>query len=432
MGWLRLSLFIGAIGVLGVPTLGACDEADRRVTTAISLAHPSSVAGPSVTPQPADPVVPGDPAPGDPDPSEPDPSEPDPNEPVIPDPTDPTSGDPTDPANPEVPPGPLACPAGVSCFEGFPYFDSGDTALGASNLDRYACAPDKNEGGPERVYRVILPEPGLIVARLDGLPSGVDVDVHVLAGGDSPAAASCLDRGHWDSAAMAPAGAVWIVVDSWVNANGKALSGAYTLGVSFVAASDFEDQGLDESVLSAALHVFAEAWKARDTTRFEYTVIDFSLHSIHPRLWTIDLAEGELLFAQRVSHGEGSADAGDTGWAVAFSNVEGSHKSSLGLMRTGARYMSSSNGLSLRLNGLERGLNDQVYARAIVIHSDSYAADSYAERNGRMGLSWGCQVIDPARISDFVDTVEGGSLVWSYYPDPSLEASSYLDGWTAP
>ena len=84
-------------------------------------------------------------------------------------------------------------------------------------------------------------------------------------------------------------------------------------------------------------------------------------------------------------------------------------------------------GLSLRLDGLEDGINDQVRPRAIVIHSDAYAADTYAQSHGRMGLSWGCQVIDPTRIEAFVDTVEGGAPVYSWYPDDDfLSTSTYL------
>ena len=210
--------------------------------------------------------------------------------------------------------------------------------------------------------------------------------------GTTPDAASCADRGHWNAAAWLPAGVAWVVVDSWAD-NGVPLDGPYELSLGFTATTDFESQDLDGEVLEHALKAFALAWQDGDTERFELTVIDFSLHSIHPRLWTIDLSDGSLLFKQRVSHGEGSADASDPGWAVAFSNIEGSHKSSLGLMRTAARYMSSSNGLSLRLDGLEDGINDEVRSRAIVIHSDLYAADSYAESRGRMGLSWGLSLI---------------------------------------
>lgn len=373
----------------------------------VNQAAPRGTSGDPVSPEEPvdpDPVGPADPV--EPEPVEPDPTEPDP---VEPDPAELTS-----------------CPRGVVCVDAFPFFAEGDTTLGPSAIDAYGCAPGTDESGPEIAYRVELPTEGLLVATLDGVPDGVDVDVHVLSAGAAPDPSRCLNRGHWSAAAFLPAGSAWVIVDSWVG-DGFPLAGPYSLTLGFTAAADFESQDLDAEVLGTALKVFDRAWRSGDTERLEYTIIDFSLHSIHPRLWTLDLSDGSLLFKQRVSHGEGSADAGDPGWAVAFSNIEGSHQSSLGLMRTAARYMSSSNGLSLRLDGLEDGINDEVRPRAIVIHSDAYAADSYAESHGRMGLSWGCQVIDPDAIELFVDTVEGGALVWSWYPDDDLQAlSTYL------
>ena len=387
---------------------GACDGGGpERVRGLVERGNELNVAAPAGT-TPSDPTAPVD-----------DPTEPvDPTDPI--DPTEPVD-DPTDPVDDPV--GPLACPAGVVCVDTFPYLGNGDTTLGTSQLDNYACAPTTDESGPENVYRVELATAGLLVAKLDGLPAGVDVDVHILSAAASPDANRCVDRGHWNAAAWLPAGVAWVVVDSWTK-NGVPQDGPYSLSLGFTAPPDFESQDLDSEVLEHALKAFALAWQDGDSERFELTVIDFSLHSIHPRLWTIDVADGSLLFKQRVSHGEGSADASDPGWAVSFSNVEGSHQSSLGLMRTAARYMSGSNGLSLRLDGLEDGINDQVRSRAIVIHSDLYAADRFAENHGRMGLSWGCQVIDPDQIEAFVDTVEGGSLLYSWYPDDDFIATS--------
>lgn len=383
---------------------------DRNVAAPAGVIDPDPVTPDPVTPDP-DPVTP------DPDPVTPDPVTPDPD-PVTPDP-DPVTPDP-DPVTPG------SCPAGVVCVDQLPFIVEGDTTLGAAQHDRYSCAPATDESGPENVYRLEVPTAGVLVAMLDGVPAGVDVDVHIVAGATAPDAAQCLDRGHWNSAAWVPAGVVWVVVDSWVD-DGVPLAGPYTLSLGFTGTTDFLAQDLDDEVLEHALKAYALAWQDGDTERFELTVIDFSLHSIHPRLWTIDLSDGSLLFKQRVSHGEGSADSGDPGWAVAFSNVEGTHKSSLGLMRTAARYNSASNGLSLRLDGLEDGINDEVRSRVIVIHSDAYATDSYAESHGRMGLSWGCQVIDPDQIEAFVGTTEGGSLVYSWYPDDDyLTTSTYL------
>jgi hypothetical protein len=368
--------------------------------------------------------------------SVPDPETPNPTPPEGPDSGTPDSGTPdsgtTDPTPPEAPdPATTACEGDVICVDAFPFVDSRDSRSGPRRLDAYSCAPSTREGGPELVYKVELPADGLLVASLSDLAPGVDVDVHIL---DDLDPAACRDRGHWNAAARLGAGTAWVVVDTWLPADADpaspATAGPYTLTLGFTSAETLEPHGLDRDVLDMALHVFDRAWQRGDTDSLVYTVIDFALHSAHPRLWTLDLTDGSLLFAEPVTHGAGSEDPANRGYAWRFSNVEGSHQSSLGLMRTAARYISSSNGLSLRLDGLDAGVNDQVRNRAIVVHSDPYASAAFLAANGRLGNSWGCQVIDPVRIDDFIGTIEDGTLMWSHFPDDAfLGATRYLDGY---
>jgi hypothetical protein len=404
---------LSALGLLLPLSLGAlagCDASDdARWQGLIAATHP-----PSAT-RPLTPV------------SEPDPLGPDAPTPPEPDPT------PPDPAPPEDAPDPAAtaCEGDVICVDRFPFVDSRDTRGGGMRLDAYSCAPEKREGGPERVYRVELPADGLLVASLSDLGPGVDVDVHIL---DDLEAAACRDRGHWDAAALLGAGTAWVVVDTWLPAGANAASastaGPYTLTLGFTSAADLEPQGLDAEVLGMALHVFDRAWQRRDADSLIYTIIDFALHSSHPRLWTLDLRDGALLFAEPVTHGEGSEDPANPGYAYRFSNIEGSHQSSLGLMRTASRYISGSNGLSLRLDGLDDGVNDQVRNRAIVVHSDPYASAAFLATHGRLGNSWGCQVLDPVKIDDFIGTIEDGTLMWSHFPDDAfLGGTIYLEGY---
>ncbi|MFO0746899.1 MAG: murein L,D-transpeptidase catalytic domain family protein [Myxococcota bacterium] len=404
-----------------------CDSGPRVERATLVRDH-AAVAGRGA----ADPSAPSEPDLGDPGGSDDpvttptDPTAPtDPTDPA--DPTDPVDpADPTDPADPNDPTDPTT-PATDDAIlvTSFPFVDRNDTASGARALDHYSCAPNTREGGPEVVYAVTVPVAGLLVASVDDLSTGVDVDVHILS---ARSASACLDRGNSEAAAWVPAGEYVVVADSWVNASGVELAGPYTLTVGLTTADAFVADGLDADVLARALHVFDRAWAQGDTDRLEYTVIDFSRFNGTPRLWTIDLHDGSLTFVQHVTHGAGSDDPDQPGWARTFSNVDGSHQSSLGLMRTASRYQSASNGLSLLLDGLEPDINDDVRAREIVIHSDSYASDAYVAAHGKMGNSWGCQVVDPAVIEEFVDTVEGGALVWSWFPDPSfVAASTYLD-----
>src|SRR5262245_61356633 len=84
------------------------------------------------------------------------------------------------------------------------------------------------------------------------------------------------------------------------------------------------------------------------------TVIDYSRPSTEPRLWVLDLVSRAIVQRELVAHGRGSGE----NLATSFSNDDGSHKSSLGLFVTGAAY-TGQNGYSLRLLGLDPGVNDR-------------------------------------------------------------------------
>jgi hypothetical protein len=152
------------------------------------------------------------------------------------------------------------------------------------------------------------------------------------------------------------------------------------------------------------------------------TIIDYSRPSTVPRLWVLDLASRALLHEELVAHGQGSGG----NYATTFSNEPESHQSSLGLFVTGETYVGK-NGYSLRLDGLEAGINDRARQRAIVMHGAPYVSDGFVAANGRLGRSWGCPAVRSELARPLLDRVKGGSLVFAYYPDPEwLEASRYL------
>ena len=133
----------------------------------------------------------------------------------------------------------------------------------------------------------------------------------------------------------------------------------------------------------------------------------------------LDLASGAVRFRTLVAHGRGSGLVR----AVAFSNVPGSKQSSLGLFRTEDTY-EGQHGYSLRLVGLEAGINDLAYPRTIVIHGADYATAKFASRHGRLGRSWGCPAIDPSVNGAVIDAIRDGSALFAYYPDAEWLASS--------
>ena len=154
------------------------------------------------------------------------------------------------------------------------------------------------------------------------------------------------------------------------------------------------------------------------------TVIDYSKPSSERRLWVFDLKSRELVYEELVAHGQGSG----ANMATEFSNDDESHQTSLGLFVTGDTYVGK-NGYSLRLDGLDRGVNDRARDRAIVMHGAPYVSDAFVKANGRLGRSWGCPAISAAVAREMIDRVKGGGLVFSYYPDAGwIKASKYLGG----
>jgi hypothetical protein len=153
------------------------------------------------------------------------------------------------------------------------------------------------------------------------------------------------------------------------------------------------------------------------------TIIDYSKPSTEKRMWVFDLHTHALLFDELVSHGRGSGKTN----ATSFSNDPSSNKTSLGLFRTGETYVGH-NGYSLRLDGLERGINDHARERAIVVHGAPYVNAGTAKTNGYLGRSLGCPAVRPEVAHSLIDAIKGGGLLFAYYPDPSwLKASSLLN-----
>lgn len=151
-------------------------------------------------------------------------------------------------------------------------------------------------------------------------------------------------------------------------------------------------------------------------------VIDYSRPSTEPRLWVFDLGERRLLFEEWVAHGRNSG----ANYAHTFSNAPGSYESSLGLFRTGGVY-EGHNGYSLRLEGLESGVNDRAGERAIVMHGAPYVNAHFFRAQGRLGRSQGCPAVRPAVARELIDALKGAQYLFAYYPDPKwLASSSFL------
>lgn len=178
--------------------------------------------------------------------------------------------------------------------------------------------------------------------------------------------------------------------------------------------------GLEPKVLRMALDA-AGCAKQKGLVKRSHllTVIDYSIASTQPRLFTFDVKERKLLFRELVAHGKNSGGNLPT----AFSNAHGSLATSLGLFVTAGTYIGS-NGYSLRLKGLEEGVNDNAWDRAIVMHGAHYVSSIAIKALGRLGRSWGCPAVRSEISRKLIDTIRGGSAIFAYYPDRDWLAQS--------
>jgi hypothetical protein len=153
------------------------------------------------------------------------------------------------------------------------------------------------------------------------------------------------------------------------------------------------------------------------------TVIDFSKPSTQERFFVIDLENKLVLYKSLVAHGRNSGE----NVAESFSNDSKSLKSCLGFFVTAETY-TGKHGYSLRLDGLEPGINDNARQRTIVIHGADYVSKSFARQYGRLGRSWGCPVLPLESSKEIIDKISKGSCLFIYGLDPEyLKASEILN-----
>ena len=141
------------------------------------------------------------------------------------------------------------------------------------------------------------------------------------------------------------------------------------------------------------------------------TLIDFSLSSNVKRLWIIDLATNSILMNTFVAHGMNTGEE----FATTFSNATSSLKSSLGFYSTGEVY-SGKHGISLKLDGLESGINNNARQRAIVIHGANYVCNSFIKANNRLGKSHGCPALPLEVSKKIIQTIKEKSCLFIYFP----------------
>lgn len=182
-----------------------------------------------------------------------------------------------------------------------------------------------------------------------------------------------------------------------------------------------QEVGLSKKVFQLALKGMAKLVNNNKVRGNILTIIDFSQPSIHKRMYVIDLDNFELLFNTWVAHGARSGKEE----ANSFSNKMSSWKSSLGFYITGEVY-NGTNGYSLKLQGLEKGINDYAMKRGIVMHGADYVCEEYIESQGYIGRSHGCPAIAPDICQPLIDQVKDGTCLFIYHPSTIYRSKSRL------
>lgn len=182
---------------------------------------------------------------------------------------------------------------------------------------------------------------------------------------------------------------------------------------------------LSQEIFSLAMKGFsALVSKQKLNSDSILSIIDFSKSSSRKRLVIIDLKNEAVLFHTVVAHGKKSGME----FARSFSNKAKSLKSSLGFFVTRNSY-NGSNGYSMKLAGIEKGINDKAMARAIVMHGADYANEEVIVRKGYLGRSYGCPAVPENVNREIVDRIKEGNCLFIYSNDKKyLKQSRLLNG----
>lgn len=193
------------------------------------------------------------------------------------------------------------------------------------------------------------------------------------------------------------------------------LSGFNTNMISVYDSLMLNYAGLNRKAFDLALQGFEKLKKKGELLNDAIiSIIDFSLPSSEKRLFVIDMKNYKLLVNTYVAHGRNSGKE----FARSFSNKPSSFKSSLGFYVTGDTY-NGDNGYSLKLEGKEKGINDNADRRAIVMHGADYVNESFIQSQGYIGRSLGCPAVSKKEYKDVINLIKDRTCLFIYSPDKS-------------
>lgn len=181
-------------------------------------------------------------------------------------------------------------------------------------------------------------------------------------------------------------------------------------------------QGLSRRAFEYAMQGFEYLKQTGDIDKDDViSIVDFSLPSSSKRLFVIDLNSRKVVYCTYVAHGHNSG----LEYANQFSNKPQSNKSSLGFYKTLGTYMGG-HGYSLRLEGLERGINDNANRRDIVIHGAAYVSEGLIRAQGYLGRSQGCPALPEKLHKPIIDKIKNGTCLFIYGKDKTYPGRSKI------
>ena len=186
------------------------------------------------------------------------------------------------------------------------------------------------------------------------------------------------------------------------------------------AEMDLVDSGLSHAAFQSAFIGYYKLKKKGLLRRTHIlTICDFSQSSSQQRMYVIDVRNRRVLYRTYVAHGINSGEE----FASSFSNKMESCKSSMGFYITAGVY-TGVNGLSLRIDGVDKGFNDNARKRSIVIHGANYVSLRILHKYGVMGTTFGCPAIPSEMTTQIIPVVKHGSCFFIYYPSKKYLAQS--------
>jgi hypothetical protein len=182
----------------------------------------------------------------------------------------------------------------------------------------------------------------------------------------------------------------------------------------FISYSKFDAQRSDISADLPASRIseIKSFIKGKNYNQDLAVFINFKIHSGKYRYFLYDLKNNKIIQKAVVAHGDGSVIKNSD--ALRFSNVDGSHQSSLGKYEIRESYFGKF-GKAYRLDGLDP-TNSNARSRAIVLHSYYCIPDK--ESPNPACLSFGCPMLSKNALNEtsrFIDQSKKPIILYAFY-----------------